>query len=124
MNRTNSIMVIEPYRDCGTWVFDDQSVGLEAEPFVAGMPEIIDKIIEDEGIKDAEKGFTLLFSGSAFPGGEYVLDLKRPETGGNWYELKGENMEGWLCPALFKYFTFAPNKIFAQAKEITHSKEA
>jgi len=25
-------------------------------------------------------------------------------------------MEGWLCPALFKYFTAAPKTLYAQIK--------
>ena len=32
----NSLMVISPYYDNGTWVFDDPRVGLVREPFVAG----------------------------------------------------------------------------------------
>jgi hypothetical protein len=34
--------------------------------------------------------------------------------GGNVYGWN--NMEGWLCPALLKYFTSPPKKIFAQFK--------
>ena len=116
----NSIIAIEPFKSSGTWVFDDDTTSLVKEPFVAGMPEIIDKIIKDEKIKDAKQGFTLLFSGHNFPGGNYVLDILREEMGGNWYQLRGTDMEGWLCPALFKYFDEAPKEIFAQAKEIKH----
>ena len=29
------------------WVFDDPDVGLVREPFVAGMPEIIDHVVRD-----------------------------------------------------------------------------
>ena len=43
----NVLMVINPYWHNGTWVFDDESVGLDKEPFVAGVPEILDKMVRD-----------------------------------------------------------------------------
>ena len=63
---SNSILVIEPYRYAGTWVFDDPSVGLVREPFVAGIPGMIDKLVSD--IPDANNGFRLTFSAVPFPG--------------------------------------------------------
>lgn len=56
----NSIMVIAPYRYQGTWVFDDRAAGLVKEPFVAGVPEMIDVLVQD--IPNADEGFRLLFS--------------------------------------------------------------
>ena len=43
----NVIMTIEPYWYGDTWVFDDESVGLEKEPFVKGIPEMIDALVKD-----------------------------------------------------------------------------
>src|SRR5688572_14638590 len=40
----NSMMVIAPYWQIGTWVFDDSATGLVREPFVAGVPEMIDEL--------------------------------------------------------------------------------
>ena len=40
-------MVFQPYRHNGTWVFDDVSAGLVQEPFVAGVPEMIDLLVKD-----------------------------------------------------------------------------
>ena len=57
----NAIMVISPYRYQGTWVFDDASAGLVREPFVAGIPEMIDHLVSD--IPNAESGFRLHFLG-------------------------------------------------------------
>ena len=34
--------------------------------------------------------------------------------GGNWYYSPDLEKEGWLCPALFKYFDEAPEKIYAR----------
>lgn len=36
--------------------------------------------------------------------------------GGNWYYSAALDLEGWLCPALLKYFEQAPGKIYAQFK--------
>ncbi len=42
----NIINVIVPYPHAETWVFDDESRGLKAEPFISGIPEIMDKTIQ------------------------------------------------------------------------------
>jgi hypothetical protein len=44
---SNAIMVIFPYRYHHTWVFDDERVGLVKEPFVSGIPEMIDRLVQD-----------------------------------------------------------------------------
>jgi hypothetical protein len=111
----NSIFIISPYKYYGTWVFDDPRVGLVREPFVAGIPEMIDKLVKD--IPNADKGFRLLFSASPFPGYTIKLTWVREERGGNWYFCEGYDSEGWLCPALFKYFDKAPKEIYAKAGE-------
>ena len=48
-----------------------------------------------------------------FPGYQRELPWVREEDGGNWYSLKGQ--EGWLCPAMFRYFDNAPEKLYARA---------
>lgn len=111
---SNSIVVIAPYRYEGTWVFDDPRVGLEREPFVSGVPELIDKLVKD--ITDADKGFRLLFSGSPFPGYTSKFVWLREERGGNWYYSEEFKGEGWLCPALFRYFKQAPRVIYVKAE--------
>ena len=110
----NAIYVIAPYWSHGTWVFDDPDRGLTAEPFVAGVPEMIDLMVED--IPGARKGFRLLFSPAPFPGYQKAFQLDREEFGGNWYRCDDPRMEGWLCPALFKYFDRAPAQIYAHVK--------
>jgi predicted TIM-barrel fold metal-dependent hydrolase len=53
---------------------------------------------------------------NAFPGHQYRLDWRRAEGGGNWYYSADLDMEGWLCPALFRYFSDAPMSLYAQIK--------
>lgn len=44
------------------------------------------------------------------------LEWRRGEFGGNWYFSPEFNLEGWLCPALFKYFDQAPKEIFVKVE--------
>lgn len=110
----NAISVIHPYKHLGMWVFDDEKVGLVQEPFVSGADLMIDRFVA--GIEDAENGFTLIFSANPFPGYDAELTRRREEFGGNWYHSESLNLEGWLCPALFKYFDSAPERLYAQFK--------
>lgn len=110
----NSLFIISPYKYEGSWVFDDANAGLIKEPFVSGADVIMDKLVS--GIPNAEKGFRLLFSASPFPGYSLKLEWQREEYGGNWYYSDKYKMEGWLCPALFKYFDSAPKEIYAKAE--------
>jgi hypothetical protein len=41
------MMSIKIYRHCDTWAFTDLSRGLQDEPFVCGIPEIIDYFIKN-----------------------------------------------------------------------------
>ncbi len=111
---TNAIMVIAPYWYEGTWVFDDESVGLAREPFVEGVPEMIDELVEE--IADARAGFRLTFSAGPFPGYQLELNWVREEFGGNWYRSILSGKDGWLCPALFRYFDAPPERLFARAE--------
>jgi hypothetical protein len=111
---SNSILVIFPYLYNGTWVFDDDSVGLLREPFVSGIPEMINRLVAD--IPDAKNGFRMIFSASAFPGYSTKVTWRRGEYGGNWYYSDEYEAEGWLCPALLKYFKEAPEEIYIRAE--------
>ncbi|TWU06807.1 hypothetical protein CA54_52060 [Symmachiella macrocystis] len=113
---SNSVMIIQPYRYAGTWVFDDTSVGLVREPFVAGVPEMIDALVAD--IPDAEQGFRLTFSAAEFPGYQKKLTWTRSDGTGNYYRLDDPPMEGWICPALFQYYTAPPNALFVKADPV------
>jgi hypothetical protein len=110
----NAMTTIHPYLDRGDWVFDDASVGLTREPFVFGMPEMIDEFVKN--IPSARHGFKLYFSAQPFPGFQASLTWVREEYEGNWYLWDSSEKEGWLCPALFKYFDKAPQKIYCKAE--------
>lgn len=113
---SNSIIVIVPYKYAGTWVFDDPDRNLKKEAFVAGIPMMIDKMTEN--IKDADKGFRLIFSASEFPDYTYKLTLKKSAPNGNWYYCEQLKTEGWLCPALFKFYKTPPNEIYVKGEPL------
>jgi hypothetical protein len=108
----NSLFAIAPYKFQDFWVFDDPSVGLSQEPFVCGADTFMD--ILTEHIPDAEKGFKLVFSAQPIPGFTARFEWIREELGGNWYPWSEKGIEGWLCPALLKYFETAPKEIYIQ----------
>ena len=108
--RVNALFVIFPYKHHGVWVFDDERAGLTREPFVAGADAILDVLTAD--LPHADQGVKLVFSAAPFPGYTARFILERSEYGGNWYRWSDKGMEGWLCPALFKYFDKAPPELF------------
>lgn len=112
----NSISIIKPYKYLGMWVFDDEKVGLIQEPFVSGADVLIDKVTES--IPNAEDGFILIFSDDYFPDADFKIEWRRADNSGNWYYSEEFDMEGWLCPALFKYFPDAPKNLYVKVKAI------
>jgi hypothetical protein len=95
-------------------MFDDPSVGLMREPFVSGIPEMMELLVA--GIPDAQQGFRLLFSAEPFPGQQVELERLRNEAGGAWYEWQAQGRQGWLCSALMKYFGAPPPKLYCRAE--------
>jgi hypothetical protein len=114
--RHNQIKIIRPYLWEGIWVFDDPAVGLDKEALVAGMPELIEIATAKAGILEPEKGFIALFSKDPFPGAQVCLQRVREEGGGNVYRWPEVGREGWLCPALFRYFEKAPETLYVEVR--------
>lgn len=112
----NSINIIKPYKYLDMWVFDDEKVGLLQEPFVSGADTLIDKATKS--ISNTENGFILIFSKDYFPDTDLCIEWQRADNAGNWYYSKEFDTEGWLCPALFKYFTDAPKNLYIKVKAI------
>ena len=108
----NQIYTIEPYLKGTSWVFNDEARGLQEEPFVSGIPKIIKYYVK------SRKKFKLLFSKAQFPDWNLKLQRQRVEFGGAWYFDTETNLEGWLCPALLKYFDKAPVKLFCKIEFI------
>ncbi len=112
----NSIFAIRPYKTLGFWVFDDEARGLKEEPFVGGADTLIDLVTSE--IPDAREGFAMLFSDQAFPGATIQMEWRRPELSGNTYWCEQFQVEGWLCPALLKYFGEPPKHIYVKVQPL------
>ena len=113
----NSIFTIYPYNPnpkspIAAWVFDDKARNIKAEPFVAGIPEMIDFFTKD--IPKAKKGFRLMFSSNPFPGAQAHLIRDEIVGMGTWYHLARTMQRGWLCPVLYEYFDKPPKHIYCQ----------
>jgi hypothetical protein len=110
----NAINVIAPYRYLGMWVFDDPKAGLVQEPFVGGADTLIDRATAH--LPDAAGGFTMVFSAAPFPGSHLHLSWQREDGAGNIYRSTEFGAEGWLCPALLRYFDAPPTDLYVQIK--------
>jgi len=113
---SNSIFTIRPYRLGGALVFDDPAVDLRAEPFVAGADTALDLLAVAE-FGEKRDQFTVIFSAVPFPGSQAEMIRLTPEGGGWWYRCEQVGVTGWLCPALFKYFPEAPERIYVEVRE-------
>ena len=115
----NAMLVIRPYRgESGTWVFDDEKLGVEREPFVEGVPEMIDHLLEKAGIPNKDSGFRLIFSAKPFPNYSAKFSWVRKEFDGNWYRWDETGMEGWLCPVLYMYFLDPPKELYVKVESM------
>jgi hypothetical protein len=98
----------------GVWNFTDDARGLLREPLVAGIPAIVDKHIARLHLNytQSRKGLYVVFSDAQFPTATLSLTKVRDEFGGATYRADNDGDEGWLCPALLKFFDTAPDRIW------------
>ncbi|MBI4668235.1 MAG: hypothetical protein HY747_03465 [Elusimicrobia bacterium] len=75
---------------------------------------MIDRLVA--GLPGSDKSVRLIFSQRPFPGAPLRLDRRRMQDAGYWYYSKDYDKEGWLCPALFKFFPRAPRHIYVKAE--------
>ncbi|MHA1167700.1 MAG: DUF6717 family protein, partial [Candidatus Hodarchaeales archaeon] len=101
---------------------------LKAEPFVFGIPEIIDKTIETVLGFTERKKFRLMFSEYKLPNYHVKLN-KKPvdEVTGAWYEVEEGpkdliGKEGWLCPATLKYYPDYPRELYIHVEKLVNDR--
>lgn len=114
---SNSMLVLEMYRHAGTWVFTDEKRDLVNEPFVLGVPEIFDSVIEKQNLKGNHL-YRVIFSDQNFPLAHAKVEKISEEGGGAWYKHK-KTPPGWLCPATLKFFKEFPERIFFKIEVIS-----
>lgn len=127
------MFTIKPYWQHNAWVFDDERVGLLAEPLVGNINMMVDYMLLEK-IIDARSpesrasalslcrrnpNFTLTFTDTATAiDNALKLDLLRSSLSGSDYFCSKYGLEGWLCPALFLYYPTAPKALYAEVKFI------
>lgn len=123
--RTNALYVIHPYRMAsGLWAFDDVTRGLVAEPFVTSASQILDMLANSVGERD---NVNVVFSDQPFQDHQHVFRLASGgdrEFGGSVYANDQLGLEGWLCPALLKYFPQPPESLYVAAFPTKFDEEA
>jgi hypothetical protein len=112
---TNTLRCLVPFRWGGTWVFDDPAVGLDKEPFVVGIPELIDILLTRKGMKNVDR-FRLTFSASEIPGYDEKINMRfGPIDDGTGYETQSFGMTGFMFSrALDLYFYESPEQIYVK----------
>jgi hypothetical protein len=111
------MLVLEMYHHAGTWVFTDEKRDLVNEPFVLGVPEIFDSVIEEQNLKGNHL-YRVIFSDQNFPLAHAEVEKISEEGGGAWYKHK-KTPPGWLCPATLKFFKEFPERIFFKIEVIS-----
>ena len=122
----NSIFTMRVYQDEGSWVFDNPAVGLFKEPFVAGADEIFDEVVRVRGLLDKDRArVDIVFSDEPFPSWELMAEHLGPSMGGNDYSIIAseyemlEDHDFWLCPALLKYYSVPPERIYMRVTKVS-----
>ena len=70
-------------------------------------------------IPNPNEGFRMIWSAVPFPSHTHSINRINREAGGVWYKMEQDpQLKGWLCPALFKYMSFAPEKIYLKANPL------
>lgn len=111
----NQINTIYPFKNkYGTWVFNDEAVGLHEEPFVSNINPIIETVVKRDK-------FTAFISHSTIANEQIILDRvddnSHGDIGEGWYQMRGTGLIGWLCPATLKYFSSYPKEIHVRIEE-------
>lgn len=130
---SNSLFTLEIYRHAGTWCFTDPERDLLHEPFVLGIPDMINTIIKDKYHTLENTKYRVTFAATAFPKTKFYLLQHSDEAQGYWYSLQkvGELVEssdkaekGWLCPATLKFFSAFPSEIYVDIEQIERIKSS
>jgi hypothetical protein len=101
---------VKAYRENGVWFFDDDEIEISREPFVGGMSEIIDYILQKKFIRGGHRGIKLEFSDKSFENAEKLKKIE--DLPDNWAKYEYEDREGMLCPVALQYFDRHPQELF------------
>jgi len=92
------------------WYYDDESKGVYREPFVCGASELLDKVLEADGITNPTRLNFFECDEKSCQGGHYAKLVTR-QGGGAIYYCEEFDHQFWLCSHLFDYFDAPPRII-------------
>ncbi len=119
-NKWIHIVYLRWHKKDKCWVFDIPFAGIIDEPFVDGMPELIEHHLKrvKGKLEHAKKyGVCVLFTEAKLKPAEFAdgiyakLARREEDNGGCWYWDAQAKKHGWLCPNLYQYFTSPPKQI-------------
>ena len=129
-----SMRTLDIYRKDDLWCFDDEKVGLKAEPFFPEATACIDYMLDELGHGFRWHDATLTFSQEEFPdatranrlvgspttmsqAADGALKLVDPPyEGGCWYGVPALGKLMWLCDATLLYFNDFPKSLYAKVE--------
>jgi hypothetical protein len=105
------------YWQHGTWVYDEPTIDLVAEPFVLGADTML-TVLRQLHVGPGRDPFRIVFSAQPFPGALEARRVGAGEGSGDWYEAEvdGQVFRGWLCGHLLDYFETAPERLYVRAE--------
>jgi hypothetical protein len=128
------VKTIKPFVNNGRWVFNYNGSNYDLaptpimnfvmSPTIVGVDNLLAAGCKAKNIKDAEKGFLLLFSEEYFPNCDVLLKYKEPIYNGHVYHVESmnmkipENQSAWICPYLGIYFKKNPQALYIKIEEL------
>lgn len=107
----NAVNMLDIYRTKnGVWCFNDEDLGIIAEPFVGEINTMIDMYAR------GKEELTVYISKEEIPNCTLSLTKLESEFKG-MYTLNGTDIEGWLCPCLLNYFPEYVQNIYVRIKD-------
>ena len=105
-----------PHFRASALVTDNKEDGAGFDPVTVADHAAEQAVRDILAIERPEDGFRMIFSAGEFPAYDFRLDWEREGEGGNYYSSEQFEMEGWLCPALLKYFDAAPESLYVKVE--------
>lgn len=98
----------------GDWVFDYPSLGIIDEPFVEGIPQIIEHHLKKMNLLATarQEGFVVQFTvDGKLSHTDLKLELEEEDAEGGHFIDNSSGLRGWLCPDLRTFLGRVPEKL-------------
>jgi hypothetical protein len=107
-------MRLHLYKQGPTWMFDDATHNIKAEPFVEGSSEMIDLILRDFGFPTHGRGGVTVEFGLEKMHPDMVEIRKVQDMEMNWARYEYSGHEGNFCPVTTVYLGSHPDRFYVR----------